>query len=176
MSEVRAAVGSFLQIEKMDLQAIIDTLLLRGFRVIGPRVRDGAVVLDDLACIDQLPRGWLDDQDGGITIAFAAIPRLAGSITLSARTRSNNSCFLRGLSCLKVLRSARAGNSGYPSRPSAHWQCWARVHANCTPCAFRTRCSWIALIPIQSMPAGGLSYLSSPSTAAGRRRRASATP
>ncbi len=65
MSEARPAVGSFLQIEKVALQALIDALLLHGYRVIGPRLREAAVVLDDLACVDELPRGWLDDQEGG---------------------------------------------------------------------------------------------------------------
>ena len=65
MSDARAAVGSFLQIEKLELQALIDTQLLHGYRVIGPCLREAAVVLDDVANVDQLPRGWLDDQDGG---------------------------------------------------------------------------------------------------------------
>ncbi|HYV36365.1 MAG TPA: hypothetical protein VE988_11710, partial [Gemmataceae bacterium] len=65
MSDPSPPVGAVLQIEKSQLQTVIDALLLHGYRVIGPRLRDGAIVLDDLASIDQLPRGWLDDQDGG---------------------------------------------------------------------------------------------------------------
>ena len=33
--------------------------------MVGPVVRDGAVVLDDLASAEDLPAGWTDEQDGG---------------------------------------------------------------------------------------------------------------
>ena len=36
-----------------------------GRRVIGPRVRDGAVVLDDLDGVADLPVGWADEQSPG---------------------------------------------------------------------------------------------------------------
>lgn len=54
-----------LAIEQDDLQRIIDGLKGRGYRVIGPTVRDGAIVYDDIATIADLPRGWTDEQDGG---------------------------------------------------------------------------------------------------------------
>ena len=47
------------------LQALIDALLRRGYRVVGPTIRDQAIVYDDLASVSDLPRGWTDDQDGG---------------------------------------------------------------------------------------------------------------
>jgi ferredoxin len=47
------------------LQALLDVLKQRGFRVIGPTVRDAAIVYDDIASIADLPRGWTDEQDGG---------------------------------------------------------------------------------------------------------------
>jgi Fe-S-cluster-containing hydrogenase component 2 len=36
-----------------------------GYQAIGPRVRDSAIVLDELASIDDLPVGWTDTQDAG---------------------------------------------------------------------------------------------------------------
>ncbi len=54
----------FVSIEKPELQAIIDALRSRGYRTIGPRVADAAIVYDDLASIDELPRGVVDRQDG----------------------------------------------------------------------------------------------------------------
>ena len=47
------------------LQALIDALRGRGYRVIGPRPRDGALVLADITSVDDLPRGVGDDQAAG---------------------------------------------------------------------------------------------------------------
>ena len=47
------------------LQALFDALKRRGFRVIGPTMRGGAIVYDDIADIADLPEGWSDEQDGG---------------------------------------------------------------------------------------------------------------
>ncbi len=47
------------------LQALIDALRGRGYRVIGPTPRDGALVLADITSIDDLPRGMGDDQAAG---------------------------------------------------------------------------------------------------------------
>jgi len=47
------------------LQCLIDALIGRGFSVIGPTVRDGAVVPGPITSIDDLPRGVGDDQEPG---------------------------------------------------------------------------------------------------------------
>ena len=47
------------------LEALLDALGRRGFRVLGPTVRDQAIVYDDIASLADLPRGWTDEQDGG---------------------------------------------------------------------------------------------------------------
>ena len=52
-------------IEPNDLQWIIGKLLSHGYRVIGPTVRDGAIVYDSIAHLDDLPVGWTDRQDAG---------------------------------------------------------------------------------------------------------------
>jgi sulfhydrogenase subunit beta (sulfur reductase) len=52
-------------LQEDGLRALIDALARRGYRVIGPTVRDGAIVYDDIAAVDELPRGWTDEQDGG---------------------------------------------------------------------------------------------------------------
>ena len=44
---------------------LIATLWERGFRVLGPSVRDGAIVYDDLASATELPIGWTETQDAG---------------------------------------------------------------------------------------------------------------
>jgi len=57
--------GQWVSIRKPDLQGLILNLLDLGYRVVGPQVRDGAVVFDDLDDVRKLPIGVLDVQDGG---------------------------------------------------------------------------------------------------------------
>ena len=48
-----------------DLEALIRALAARGFTVLGPQVRDGAVVYDELRGAQDLPIGWGDEQAPG---------------------------------------------------------------------------------------------------------------
>ena len=48
-----------------DLQRLLDALASGGFRVLGPVARDGAVVLDTVRSIDELPVGLRDVQAPG---------------------------------------------------------------------------------------------------------------
>ena len=59
------ALGAKLAIEREALEGIISGLANRGYRVIGPTVRDGAIVYDGVSLIDDLPVGWTDRQDAG---------------------------------------------------------------------------------------------------------------
>lgn len=47
------------------LQGLIAALAARGYTVVGPTVRDGAVVHGRIARVDDLPRGRGDEQDAG---------------------------------------------------------------------------------------------------------------
>ncbi len=47
------------------LDRLVGALRTRGYRVLGPTVRDGAIVYDDLESAAELPIGWTDRQDGG---------------------------------------------------------------------------------------------------------------
>jgi ferredoxin len=61
-----ATVPSHLRIiDATGLGELITSLVGAGFRVIGPQLRDGAIVYDDVNAIADLPRGILDEQDGG---------------------------------------------------------------------------------------------------------------
>ncbi len=56
--------------ESVTLQAglfaqLLDVLKNDGYRLIGPRVRNGAVVYDDIANVNDLPRGISDEQSPG---------------------------------------------------------------------------------------------------------------
>lgn len=52
-------------VELNDLQGLVSALQSRGFIVIGPTVRDGAIVIDSIGSVDDLPRGWRDVQEAG---------------------------------------------------------------------------------------------------------------
>jgi sulfhydrogenase subunit beta (sulfur reductase) len=47
------------------LEALIRLLRADGYRVLGPTVRDGSIVHGDLVELDDLPRGWTDEQGPG---------------------------------------------------------------------------------------------------------------
>jgi ferredoxin len=47
------------------LNGLIGSLRDQGFQVIGPTRRDGAIIYDELAGIEDLPAGWTDEQEGG---------------------------------------------------------------------------------------------------------------
>jgi len=52
-------------IEPGALESLVEALRSRGFRVLGPKVRYGAIVYDDLASAADLPIGWKDVQEPG---------------------------------------------------------------------------------------------------------------
>jgi sulfhydrogenase subunit beta (sulfur reductase) len=47
------------------LRALIEALARLGYQVLGPTLRDGAIVYDDIASLADLPSGWTDQQDAG---------------------------------------------------------------------------------------------------------------
>src|SRR5450755_2827732 len=57
--------GDQLVIVRDDLDQLLGAIARRGFRLIGPTVRDGAIVYDDISSSADLPAGWTDEQDGG---------------------------------------------------------------------------------------------------------------
>lgn len=48
-----------------DLDRLLAALSAEGYRCVGPTVRDGAIVYDDVSTSADLPRGWTDHQDAG---------------------------------------------------------------------------------------------------------------
>ena len=52
-------------LERDHLERLLDILGKRGYRVLGPTVRDCAIVYDDLTSLSDAPIGWTDEQDGG---------------------------------------------------------------------------------------------------------------
>src|SRR5688500_17516880 len=52
-------------IEREAFDQLFDALADRGYTIVGPTVRDGAIVYDELRSSADLPIGWTDEQDGG---------------------------------------------------------------------------------------------------------------
>ncbi|MGA8754731.1 MAG: hypothetical protein WB611_00125, partial [Stellaceae bacterium] len=63
--QLPVTVGAKLAVKRADLQRLIDLLRGRGYRVIAPTIRDGAILYDTVTDLDQLPVGWTDRQEAG---------------------------------------------------------------------------------------------------------------
>jgi ferredoxin len=64
-------------LECSHLQALLDNLKQRGYRILGPTRRDGAIVYAELSSLGELPAGWTDRQDGG---SYSLEPREDGAL------------------------------------------------------------------------------------------------
>ncbi|HTT44798.1 MAG TPA: 4Fe-4S dicluster domain-containing protein [Thermoplasmata archaeon] len=58
-------VGERRVLERHDFPSLFHALRAKGYQVVGPTVRDGAIVYDHLSGVDDLPIGWTDHQSGG---------------------------------------------------------------------------------------------------------------
>jgi len=52
-------------VERSDFDALLDALSRRGYKIVGPTVRDQAIVYDQIASSSDLPVGWTDEQEAG---------------------------------------------------------------------------------------------------------------
>jgi sulfhydrogenase subunit beta (sulfur reductase) len=58
-------VSASVAIPKASLQRVFDDLRAAGYLLVGPTVRDGAIVLEEIEGLDDLPLGWTDEQRPG---------------------------------------------------------------------------------------------------------------
>ena len=52
-------------VERAHFSHLLSSLQARGYQVVGPTVRDRAIVYDTLNSVEDLPIGYTDEQDGG---------------------------------------------------------------------------------------------------------------
>ena len=52
-------------LQRLEFPGLLAALRARGYRLVGPTVRDGAIVYAELSGVDDLPIGWTDEQEGG---------------------------------------------------------------------------------------------------------------
>ncbi|MBI5709697.1 MAG: 4Fe-4S dicluster domain-containing protein [Candidatus Eisenbacteria bacterium] len=65
MPETAVETGVECAIEVADLDPLLGALRERGFTVMGPLLRDGAVIYDEVRSSADLPAGWTDRQEPG---------------------------------------------------------------------------------------------------------------
>ncbi len=65
MATVSPALGTRFVADAGALAGLISALQRRGYRVVGPTIRDGAVIYDTIESADDLPAGWTDEQKPG---------------------------------------------------------------------------------------------------------------
>ncbi len=53
-------------VRKDGLEALLTSLKANGRRLVGPTIRDGAIVFDDIDGVSDLPAGWTQEQEAGI--------------------------------------------------------------------------------------------------------------
>ena len=70
-----APMSAVLQVETLD--RLLEALRGRGFRPIGPTVRQGAITYDEIDSVADLPAGLTDVQDGG---HYRLVPRGDGAL------------------------------------------------------------------------------------------------
>lgn len=54
-----------LYLAKAELQSLIDVLIHQSYLVIGPTISQGAIIYDSIQRVEDLPRGWTDEQQPG---------------------------------------------------------------------------------------------------------------
>lgn len=65
MAQGLPRVSANVVVPKPSLQKVFDNLRAGGFTLVGPTVRDGTVLIDEIAGIEDLPIGWTAEQGPG---------------------------------------------------------------------------------------------------------------
>ncbi len=55
-----------LVVEPAAVGVLLEALRVQGYRLLGPTLRDGAIVLDEIESASELPTGWTDRQEPGL--------------------------------------------------------------------------------------------------------------
>jgi len=99
--------GGLAVLERDQLQWLLQAVGNRGYQVLGPTVRDRAVVFDDVTSLSDLPAGWTDEQDGG---TYRLKKRADGALFGYASGPTAAKKFLHP-SVVRLWRAKAGGNS-----------------------------------------------------------------
>ena len=116
------------------LSDVFEALVADGYRVIGPAVQDGAIVLRELTSAAELPSGWgVELEPGGYQLRRRDDTRPSG--TRPARKAGSGSCTRRGSGCGQPRAPRQA--SRYPgtmtSRPGTRSSASGRATCGRSP-------------------------------------------
>jgi ferredoxin len=65
MSPKAPRCNGYVLLSPPQIGLLIEALNRRGYEVIGPTIRDGAILYDRVSSVEDLPKGWTDEQQGG---------------------------------------------------------------------------------------------------------------
>jgi sulfhydrogenase subunit beta (sulfur reductase) len=65
MSKDSFQIGDCAVVEREHFDSLFEALRGRGYEVVGPTVREGAIAYDQVSSATDLPCGWTDEQEGG---------------------------------------------------------------------------------------------------------------
>jgi ferredoxin len=66
MTKTKLQITDKVRVEAQHLAKLFSVLSAKGYRLIGPTIRDGAIVYDELSSSRDLPIGWSDEQSAGV--------------------------------------------------------------------------------------------------------------
>ncbi len=55
----------FKVVDRRDFEGFFEVLRSRGYTIVGPTVSDGAIIYDEIQCMEDLPIGWTEEQEAG---------------------------------------------------------------------------------------------------------------
>ena len=111
-------------IDRAALDELFDALERRGYTLVGPTVRDRAIVLDELDSTADLPAGWTDVQEGG-TYRLA---RRDDDALFGHNVGPNSWKSFLFPSELRLWTARRAADGGAARSPRSHPSPALRVH------------------------------------------------
>ena len=54
------------RLQRSGISELFDVLFSKGYQIVGPTIRDNAIVYDEIGGTEDLPEGWTDEQEAGI--------------------------------------------------------------------------------------------------------------
>ncbi len=132
-------------IERADFPHLLNALHSRGYRVVGPTLRDQAIVYDELDSEADLPIGWTDEQDAWPLSRLQSAQTRRSLATTSGRTPGNAICIRRSCASGKGANRRTAFRSRRSRKMLLAMPFLACARASFTPSRSRTVCSLAAL-------------------------------
>ena len=65
MVDTHLEIGSTVSLAKEDFEDVLINLRNEGYETIGPMIKDGAVVYATISSMQDLPKGYVSEQDAG---------------------------------------------------------------------------------------------------------------